>query len=175
MSRCSVPLQDVVTPSPETLRVPHTGEAPVHCPGGAGGAATVPAVTRGHCEPEQPGVPLAGAGRGGPGPGRERGAARDPLQGLAAFPAPLLGRSRGPAGPQPRPPCGSRGQGGHGQGADTGRGQGARPRPRAPGHGRQPGDAASCQVEAPMKSRDALAHGLTQRDRGTGGCRRSSA
>lgn len=165
----------MASPPRETLRVPHPREAAVHCPGGAGGAVTVPAVTRGHCESEKPRVPLAGAGRGAPGPGREPGAVRGPLQGSAAYPAPRLGRSRAAAGPQSLSPCGSRGQGGHSQGTDAGHGQGAQPPPGAPGHGRQPGDAASCQVAAPMKPRDALAHRLTQRDGGTGGWWRSFA
>lgn len=98
-----------------------------------GGAAAVPVVTRGHCQPEQPGA----AGRSGaaaePWPSRQREAARDPPQGAAA-----------PGGLPVSSTASPRGQG-------RGHGRGTQPPPAAPGPGRQPRCAALQPVAAPVE------------------------
>lgn len=124
-SRSSAPLRDVVFPRPS--RAPRG-------PLARGRLFPVPAVTRGHCEPEHPGAARgvrgqAGA-RSGSGPAAGPGGFGE-LPGAADTRTPPLLPS-----PTGTTPCASRGQGGGGQGTRRGCGhsQGTATRPSS-GHG----------------------------------------
>lgn len=126
-SRSSDPLRDVVFPRPS--RAPRGPLAR-----GRLFPAAVPAVTRGHCEPEHPGAARgvrgqAGA-RSGSGPAAGTGGFGE-LPGAAGTRTPPLLPS-----PTGTTPCASRGQGGGGQGTRRGCGhsQGTATRPSS-GHG----------------------------------------